>query len=255
MKLTPEDLAKQHTDEAIAARIAGPPVGDYAGDFVLGGVDGTITTFAIVAGVAGANYGVTVAMVLGIANLLADGFSMAISNYLKARSDQMQLKKYRQIENIHIKEVPDREQEEIRQIFAAKGFEGELLEQVVDTICEDRRRWVDTMLVEEWGLRLQPPTPWKSGLVTFAGFVLAGSIPLLPLPMILLGFTSDTIFLISAILTVIAFALIGVFRAKVVQEGAIASVLETVLTGGFAAAIAYGVGILLQWLVRSSGVG
>ncbi|MFN3149368.1 VIT1/CCC1 transporter family protein [Bremerella sp.] len=254
MKLSPEELAQQHTDEAIAARIAGPAVEEYSGDFVLGGVDGTITTFAIVAGVAGASYGVTVAMVLGIANLLADGFSMAISNYLKARSDQMQLQKYRQIENIHIKEVPDREREEIRQIFAGKGFDGELLEQVVETICEDRRRWVDTMLVEEWGLRLQPPSPWKSGLVTFTGFVLCGSIPLLPLPLIYLGLNASTIFLSSAILTCLAFALIGVFRARVVQEGALASVVETVVTGGVAAAIAYGVGVLLDMLAGSPAI-
>jgi len=254
MKLSPEELAQQHTDEAIAARIAGPSVEEFSGDFVLGGVDGTITTFAIVAGVAGASYGVTVAMVLGIANLLADGFSMAISNYLKARSDQMQLKRYRAIENIHIKEVPDREREEIRQIFAAKGFEGDLLEQVVETICEDRRRWVDTMLVEEWGLRLQPPSPWKSGLVTFAGFVLCGSIPLLPLPLSFYGLDATTIFLSSAMLTGLAFALIGVFRARVVQEGPLASVVETVATGGVAAAIAYGVGVLLDMLAGSPAI-
>src|SRR5690554_1491152 len=123
--ISPEKLAQQHTDEAIAARIAGPSAVGYAGDFVLGGVDGAVTTFAIVAGVAGASYGVTVAIVLGVANLLADGFSMAISNYLKARSDQMMLRKYRSLETMHIQRVPDREREEIRQIFAAKGFEGE----------------------------------------------------------------------------------------------------------------------------------
>lgn len=247
--ISPEKLDQQHTDEAIAARIAGPSADDYAGDFVLGGVDGAVTTFAIVAGVAGASYGVTVAMVLGVANLLADGFSMAISNYLKARSDQMMLKKYRSMETMHIQRVPDREREEIRQIFAAKGFEGELLDRVVDTICEDNRRWVDTMLVEEWGLRLQPPTPWRAGLVTFAGFCLAGSIPLLPLPLISFGWSADTIFLTSAILTALAFLLIGFFRARVEQEGTVAAVVETVLTGGFAAAIAYWVGVLLQGLV------
>lgn len=248
MKITPEQLAEQHTDEAIAARIAGPSADDYAGDFVLGGVDGAVTTFAIVAGVAGASYGVTVAIVLGIANLLADGFSMAISNYLKARSDQMQLKKYRSLETMHIQRVPEREREEIRQIFAAKGFEGELLESVVDTICEDKRRWVDTMLVEEWGLRLQPPTPWKAGLVTFTGFCLAGSIPLLPLPFVQLGWSPNTIFLTSALLTGAAFILIGIFRAKVEQEGQLTAVTETLVTGGCAAAIAYGVGVGLHSL-------
>ncbi|MEW4454938.1 VIT1/CCC1 transporter family protein [Bremerella sp. JC817] len=251
MKPTPQELAEQHTDEAIAAHIAGPGVDGFAGDFVLGGVDGAVTTFAIVAGTAGANFGVTVAIILGIANLLADGFSMAISNYLKARSDQMQLQKYRWLENLHIQKLPDREREEIRQIFAAKGFEGELLEQVVETICQDQHRWVDTMLVEEWGLRLQPPTPWKSGLVTFSGFVLAGSIPLIPLPFAHLGFDPSHIFLTSALLTGLAFVLIGIFRAKVVQEGIASSVSETVITGGSAAAIAFGVGVLLDRFLQT----
>ncbi len=247
--VSPEQLAQQHTDEAIARRIADPRSEGSAGDFVLGAVDGAITTFAIVAGVAGAQYGVAIALVLGIANLLADGFSMAISNYLKARSDQMELHRYRQMEYMHIHRVPDREREEIRQIFAAKGFEGELLEQVVDTICQDQHRWVDTMLVEEWGLRLQPPTPWKAGLVTFAGFLLAGAIPLLPLPLIHFGWQSETIFLVSAIMTGLAFVLIGIFRARVVEEGPLASVVETLLTGGSAATIAFVAGVLLEkWL-------
>lgn len=246
MKISSEQLAQQHTDEAIAARIAGPSADDYAGDFVLGGVDGAVSTFAIVAGVAGASYGVTVAIVLGVANLLADGFSMAISNYLKARSGQMQLRKYRSLESTHIQRIPEREREEIRQVFAAKGFEGELLERVVDTICEDKHRWVDTMLVEELGLRLQPPTPWKAGLVTFTGFCLTGSIPLLPLPLVQLGWSPNTIFLTSALLTGGAFVLIGIFRAKVEQEGQLTAISETLITGGCAAAIAYAVGIGLH---------
>jgi len=77
-------LAAMHTPEAIRARIAGRPRADHVGDFVLGAVDGTITTFAIVAGSAGAGLPEGAALVLGLANAVADGFSMAVSNYLKA---------------------------------------------------------------------------------------------------------------------------------------------------------------------------
>ncbi|MEX1040309.1 MAG: VIT1/CCC1 transporter family protein [Pirellulaceae bacterium] len=252
---TPEiqKLNEQHTDEAIAARIAATTQHGFVGDFVLGGVDGAITTFAIVAGVAGANYPVGVALVLGVANVLADGFSMAVSNYLKVRADKQVLEQYRRMEEFHITHLPDREREEIRQIFAAKGFSGELLEQVVETICDDQQRWVDTMLVEEWGLQIAPPSPWKAGLVTFCGFLLAGAVPLLPLPLMYWGVDRDEVFALCAIVTMVAFALIGVFRGKVVGHSTLVSVVETVATGGLAAAIAYGAGVLLERLVGGSG--
>ena len=90
---------------------------------------------------------------LGLANVLADGLSMAVSNYLRARADGELLQRFRDMEEAHIDEIPEGEREEIRQIFAGKGFDGPILEQIVTVITKDRRRWVDTMLTEEWGLR------------------------------------------------------------------------------------------------------
>lgn len=80
-------LREEHTMEAIAARLAAATKHTYLSDFVLGAVDGTVTTFAVVAGVSGAGLSRGVAIVLGLANVLADGFSMAVGNYLKANSD------------------------------------------------------------------------------------------------------------------------------------------------------------------------
>lgn len=241
----PAKLAEIHTQEAIAARIGASTEHSYLGDFVLGAVDGAVTTFAIVAGSAGAGFPTGVAIVLGIANVLADGFSMAASNFLKTRSDHQVVDRFRQIEEMHIDRVPDAEREEIRQIFAAKGFSGEVLEEVVSVITQDRRRWVDTMLTEEWGLQLQPPAPFRAALSTFTAFILIGMVPLLPL--LLVGRISQTAtFGISAVLTGAMFLVVGFISGRVNQQNPWLTSLETFLVGGAAASLAYFVGACLQ---------
>ncbi len=128
-------LEREHTPRAIATRLAESAKHSYLGDFVLGAVDGTVTTFAVVAGAAGLSSGV--AIVLGTANLLADGFSMAASNYMATKSEGEVAERARKTEEQHIELVPDGEREELRQIFGAKGFDGDLLEKVVEVITMD----------------------------------------------------------------------------------------------------------------------
>jgi VIT1/CCC1 family predicted Fe2+/Mn2+ transporter len=250
---TSQALRKMHTPAAIRERIESGPAHSYLGDFVLGAIDGCITTFAIVAGVAGAGLtqGPTIIIILGLANLLADGFSMAASNFLGTKSERQIVDRVRRMEEMHIDKIPEAEREEIRQIFAGKGFDGSLLEKIVEVITRDRRRWVDTMITEEWGLPLETPSPWKSGLATFASFVLAGAVPLLPffLP---IAWTAATAFAVSAVATGIAFLIIGVAKGLIVQRSPLLSGIETLLVGGGAAVLAYGVG---YWLRAVIGVG
>jgi VIT1/CCC1 family predicted Fe2+/Mn2+ transporter len=247
-----KDLQRQHTDEAIAARIAEPTRHGYVGDFVLGAVDGAITTFAIVSGVAGAELqgGVVIAFVLGLSNVLADGFSMAASNFLRARADRQVVDRFRAMEEMHIDCIPDREREEIRQIFAAKGFDGQTLDDIVRVITLDRRQWVNTMLTEEWGLQLDGPAPWKAGLVTFIAFLLAGLVPLLPL-LLAFGnaFSPRQVFAISAAATGLTFFITGIFRGRVVRQSMLMGGIETLLVGGAAAGLAFFVGSMLKGLI------
>jgi VIT1/CCC1 family predicted Fe2+/Mn2+ transporter len=242
-----KSLAADHTPEAIQRRIAQATQHSYLGDFVLGAVDGTVTTFAIVAGVAGAGLSSGIAIVLGLANVVADGFSMAASNYLKARSDRQVVDQIRRQEEIHIEEIPEGERAEIEEIFSGKGFEGELLDRIVKVITSDRRRWVDTMLTEEWGLQLDTPSPSKAALATFLAFVAAGLIPLLPL-FVAAMFAERQMFLASAGLTAITFFLIGVIRGQVAERGRLVTGLETLLVGGAAAGFAYFIGAWLKGL-------
>lgn len=242
------NLRDEHTVEAIAERLAGTNHHNYLGDFVLGAIDGAVTTFAVVSGVAGAGLSSGIAIVLGLANILADGFSMAVGNYLRAKSDHELVERARKTEERHIQEHPDGEREEIRQIFHAKGFDGDLLESIVGTITEDRSRWVDTMITEELGLQLQPPVPLTAALTTFMAFMLAGIIPLVPL------FFANMLdermtFMVSAAATALTFSLIGVIKGQITNKSILGSAAETVTIGGCAAALAYLVGAWLKGFV------
>ncbi|HJZ11195.1 MAG TPA: VIT1/CCC1 transporter family protein, partial [Acidobacteriota bacterium] len=173
-------LEKDHLPESIAMRLSAKPEHSYLGDAVLGAIDGSVTTFAVVSGVVGASLSTSVVIILGMANLVADGFSMAVSNYQKSKSDRQRIDKFRKIEAMHIQLHPDGEREEIRQIFARKGFEGAVLEEIVSVITRDQDRWIDTMLTEELGIQLESPEPIKAGVATFIAFAAAGFIPLVP---------------------------------------------------------------------------
>jgi vacuolar iron transporter family protein len=136
----------------------------YLGDAVLGGIDGCVTTFAVDTGAVGGGFSGMVIIVLGLANLVADGFSMGISNYLGSQSQRQHVEKARRAEQYHVSVVPEGEREEVRQIFAKKGFSGDVLDRIVEVITANPRLWVDTMLTEEHGLQIEGRNPWRAGM-------------------------------------------------------------------------------------------
>jgi len=242
-----EAYQASHSPSQIARRLDHGPDSIYLKDFVYGAIDGAVTTFAVVAGVAGAGLSSGIVIILGFANLLADGFSMAVSNYLGTRAENQYREKARAREMDEVDKYPQGEMEEIRQIFARKGFTGQLLEDVVDVIISDRDRWVDTMLQEEHGMILDDHNPVRGGLATFAAFNLIGLIPLLPY---LFNWVSPGVvgqpFLWSSLLTGVAFLVVGALKARFVSQPWLLAGLETLTIGGIAATLAYGVGVLLR---------
>ena len=239
---TPEE----HTKDAVRERLSEDARPPYVGDLVYGAVDGAVTTFAVVSGVAGAELPAAVVLILGAANLLADGFSMAVGSYLGARTEADNRRRVRAAEEDHIDRVPEGEREEVREIFRSKGFEGEVLEQIVATVTSDRELWLETMLVEEHGLPPIERSPKRAAAATFAGFLLAGSVPLVPHA---LGVPHA--FAVSAVATAAVFAFIGALRGVVTESGALRAAAETLGLGGGAAGLAYAVGWALSGLMQS----
>ena len=171
-------LEHSHTKEAIQARFARDPSTSYLRDWIYGGIDGVVTTFAVVASVVGADLSSKVVLVLGLANLVADGFAMAAGNYSGTQAERDHYDRLLAVERKHITVVPDGEREEIRQIFGGKGFSGPNLEAIVDVITADELRWAKTMVTEEYGLAPTPRSPALAALCTFAAFALCGLVPL-----------------------------------------------------------------------------
>jgi len=220
----------------------------YIGEFVYGGIDGAITTFAVVAGAAGANAAIYWVLIFGFANLIADGFSMSIGNYFSVKADRDNYEKHRAVEYWEIDNLREKEVEEIREIYEVKGFKGELLDQVVEVITSDNDVWVDTMMKEELEMTKDDKTPVKTALATFLSFNLIGIIPLISyITAALFDLNNDHLFLISCLSTGAAMILIGYLKSRVTETSSAKGIIETLLLGGLAAFLAYFVGDLLAY--------
>ena len=243
----PASLDEEHTPAAVTARLRRTPSASYLSDFIYGAVDGAVTTFAVVAGVAGADLDETIVVILGGANLIADGFSMAVSNFLGSRAERQQREGARREEERQIRLAPEGEREEVRQIFAAKGFEGEELERVVDVITSNPELWADTMMSEELGFGSTERNEFRAALATFTAFVSVGLLPLLVFVYDLAAPGDvDDAFTWSALMTGIAFLVVGALKSRFVDQPWWRSALETLAVGGLAAVLAYAVGAALQ---------
>lgn len=233
-------MEHEHTPEAIRARLEAGPRLSYLRDWIYGGIDGSVTTFAVVTGVAGASLSPAIVVILGVANLLADGFSMAASNYSGTRTERQELDALRVLERRHIATNPEGEREEVRQIFAAKGFSGEELERVVAVVSADEERWIRFMLSEEHGLPSRIRSPFAAAFSTFSAFLLCGFIPLVPF---ILGVANA--FQISLAATLAVFFAIGSAKSRWLAVSWWRAGLETLAIGGTAAALAYAAGMII----------
>jgi len=241
------ELEHSHGPQDIRRRLAAGNRPSYLPAAILGGIDGCVTTIAVIASVVGAGLPSVVAFVLGLASLFADGFSMAVSNYQSVKSEQDARDRLRRREDRHIDIDPSGERDEVRAIFEAKGFDGETLERIVDTLTANRRRWIDTMVQEEYGVALRGPSPLIAGTATFSVFVLVGAFPLLPLLIPFIG--GESAFLASGASAVLALFGVGYLKGVVLSMPRWWAGLETLLMGGGAALIAFALGVFLEPLI------
>ena len=223
---------------------------NYLGEIVYGGIDGSVTTFAVVAGAAGANLSKEVVIILGFANLIADGFSMSIGAYLGAQSEKDRYRKEQNREYWEIENMRESEVKEVNEIFEGMGLSGKMLDDVVEKLIENEDRWVDVMMKHELEMIEEKKSSWKIGLSTFVSFFLFGFIPLLIYLADVNNSGPDMLFQVSSAMTFITFIAIGWLKSHVTQTSVSRGIAETLLLGLVAATLAYVAGDLLEhWLL------
>ena len=237
-------MEHEHSPDAISIRLQSGPQHNYLRDWIYGGIDGAVTTLAVVTGVAGAQLSNWIILALGFANLFADGFSMAASNYLGTKSEHDDWRRLEKIEHRHVELAPEGEREEVRQIFERKGFEGEDLNRIVQLITADRERWVRTMLTDEYGLPHAIRSPWTAALCTFTAFLICGLAPLAPYL-----FSTEHSLPLSIVLTGFVFFAIGSVKSRWSTSSWWQSGLTTFVAGAIAASIAYLTGMIIRQLM------
>lgn len=224
-------------------------VQEFLKQIVFGGTDGIITTFAVVAGFAGAQaqgvaqIGGLAVLVFGLANLFADGVSMGLGEFLSLRAQQDLYRARRSNEMRAIAERPAQQTERLTQILQRKGLTPSDAEAAAGIFSNHPQIMTELILTDETGLR--PPegeSPARNGIFTTGAFLLFGAVPLLPY--LLFAATPETTRL-SVMSTLLALVLLGLLRWHATSELLWRSVGETVLVGTVCAAVAFVVGQLV----------
>lgn len=229
------------------------PFSTYIEEFVYGGNDGIVTTFAVVSGFSGAAMGdhavgLTMATVLlfGLANLIADGAAMGLGNFLSIRSAQRLYDTAYQKELYETQHSKDYELEETEFLFQKQGFNSDDAKQLTAIVSKNTDFWVKFMVQHECDLEdKRSVKAIYNGCATFVSFVLFGSIPLLPY---FFDFSVDVSFYLAIGCTCFSLSLLGLLQAFVTKMSAIKAVFETLVVGGTASSLAYGVGLVFKYV-------
>ncbi len=237
----PPEAAEAHTQAQ----------GRYIKSVVYGGLDGIITTFAVVAGVAGAALSAGVVLILGFANLIADGLSMSIGDYLSSKSEREYQNAERVREEWEVNNVPEGEKKELEEIYEGKGMSAADAKAMVAIVAKNPKVWVDIMMVEELGIIGSEESPLANALATFFSFGVFGFVPLVTYILAtFVPFLRANSFVIAAVLTGATLFALGAVKVRITGKNWFKSGLETFVIGGITAAAAYGVGALLGGLAR-----
>lgn len=224
----------------------------YLKEVVYGGIDGIITTFAVVAGFSGAalsnestmQISFLVVLLFGLSNLFADGVSMGLGNFLAVRSEQGLYNSLRAKEERDSLCNEDGEADETTRILIQRGFSEEDAQTLTAIYRKNDQYWVDFLMSNE--LKMPDPTGENAiytGFATFVAFVSFGIIPLIPF-VVMGSFNPETVFWFSTGGAGVALVILGILKWRIVGTGLVRSVSGIVLVGSVAAAVAFFVGTL-----------
>lgn len=246
------ETAKKLHSQGKAIKLHGEVDTMFLKPAVYGATDGIITTFAVVAGVIGAQLSPVIVVILGIANLLGDGVSMAFADYLGERSEQRHRKYSYSIEQWEIENIPEEETKELHQFFSHRGVAPKDTKELTTIIKKYPDLWSELGFIDEMGVSPHPEAHiWRSGAVTFCAFVTAGFLPLTPYVFQLFGFSYSGIspFLLSSGATAASLFFVGSLRTFLTKGKWWQNGLEVLIIGTIAASVAFFVGAFIEKLV------
>jgi len=211
----------------------------YIRDLVFGFGDGVNTSLGIVAGVGGAEVAAGIVILAALVGMFTGAKAMAVQNYLAVKSQREILESEINRELYEIEHLPERERQEIEEIYKAKGFEGEELQKVVNKITSDKDVWLKTMLTEELGLNLEiAGNPLKSAFTMFGAFLLGGILPIIPY-FFIAGLTA---LLIAIGVSITSSFIIGAIKSRMARKNWVKGGIEMAGLGTGIALVGYGIG-------------
>jgi len=227
--------------------------GEHLKSIIYGGLDGIVTTFAVVAGVQGASLKVEVILVLGFANLVADGISMGIGDYLSERAQMDFVKSERKREMWEFNNYKQGEIEEMIEIYTKRGVNRKDAELILTTMAKYPDFFVDHMLIQELDIKpvVDNSSPIWNGLATMISFMLFGIVPLLSYIIFeTVQFQNfDPKFMISIFLTFLTLLILGAIKGKITASNIWKSSLLVGINGAIAAMASYAVGLAISQLI------
>ncbi|GER66276.1 hypothetical protein BpJC7_03910 [Weizmannia acidilactici] len=216
---------------------------DTVRDIVIGMSDGLTVPFALAAGLSGAVDSPMLVLAAGAAEIAAGSIAMGLGGYLAAKSDAEHYYNELKREYREVEEVPDREKDEVRDVFKEYDLEPEHIEAIVDKMAENPDKWVDFMMKFELGLdKPEKGRSLKSAFTIALSYIVGGLIPLSPYFFVT---HASQALLVSVIITLIVLFIFGAVKGRVTGSHPYKSGLETVIIGGLAAAAAFGLARLL----------
>jgi VIT1/CCC1 family predicted Fe2+/Mn2+ transporter len=218
---------------------------DAVRDVVIGMSDGLTVPFALAAGLSGAVHSTSLVVVAGFAEIAAGSIAMGLGGYLAARTDRDHYLSEREREIRETVELPEKETEEVADVFRGYGMSEEDLKPVVAAICSDQKRWVDFMMRFELGFEEPDPKRARNSAVTIAiSYILGGLVPLAPYIVVTDVYQALGV---SIVVTLVALFIFGFVKGKLTGIHPLRGGLQTVMIGGLASAAAFG---LAKWIGR-----
>lgn len=213
-------------------------------DVVIGMSDGLTVPFALAAGLSGAVDNSFVVLIAGIAEVAAGSIAMGLGGFLAARSESDHYKAELEREWREVRELPERETEEVRAVFRRYGLDGEPLEQATQAVTAKPQAWVDFMMKEELGLEKPDPKRALTSALTIGGsYIVGGAIPLIPYA---LRLPMSSALLWSVAVTLVALAVFGAVKARFTGISMFKGAWQTALVGGLAAGVAFAIARLVS---------